>query len=212
MWGTHSYKLQLEVGSAATEYEPYKGDTFTMELGETVYGGSLNWATGELAIEYRAIVFDGVTHTARMTATDANVTRYCYITVYPTADEYPLKGGKAYVNRASSATISGSDGSALVVFIPESVTGAVSGDDRTTVVTKFNAVLKQWYNEGEPLVVVYSRRKPITVQLTPQEISALAGVNTIYSDTGDTAVTGRADPRVVLDRLTNAVLSLGGNV
>ena len=27
--GTHSYKLQLEIGTTATAYEPYQGDTFT---------------------------------------------------------------------------------------------------------------------------------------------------------------------------------------
>ena len=30
------------------EYEPYTGNTFTMDLGRTVYGGSLNWSTGLL--------------------------------------------------------------------------------------------------------------------------------------------------------------------
>ena len=45
-----------------------------------------------------------------------------------------------------------------------------------------------------------------------EQIPALPGVNTLYADTGEITVTGRADPRVALDRLTNAVLSLGGNV
>jgi hypothetical protein len=34
---------------------------------------------------------------------------------------------------------------------------------------------------------------PTTVQLTPYELSALAGVNTLYSDSGDTTVSGRKD-------------------
>ena len=32
-------KVQLELGSTATAYEPYNGDTFTVSFGQTVYGG-----------------------------------------------------------------------------------------------------------------------------------------------------------------------------
>lgn len=38
----------LEVGSTATPYEPYNGVTVTIDLGQTVYGGTLNPLTGVL--------------------------------------------------------------------------------------------------------------------------------------------------------------------
>ncbi len=37
----------LEVGSTATDYEPYTGTSVTVQLGRTVYGGTLNVLTGE---------------------------------------------------------------------------------------------------------------------------------------------------------------------
>ena len=40
----------LELGSTATAYEPYEGDTFNTELGRTVYGGSLDLTTGVLTV------------------------------------------------------------------------------------------------------------------------------------------------------------------
>ncbi len=52
----------------------------------------------------------------------------------------------------------------------------------------------------------------IETRLTPQKISALNGTNTLYSDTGDTTVKGKATPASVIEKLTNAIIALGGNV
>ena len=53
--------------------------------------------------------------------------------------------------------------------------------------------------------VVYELATPQTIQLTPQEIAALEGLNSLYSSTGDTAVAGRADmgwlTQGIMDRL-----------
>lgn len=52
-----------------------------------------------------------------------------------------------------------------------------------------------------------------TEEFAPGEaIPALDGVNTIWADSGDVTVTGKADPTAMFDKLTNAILSLGGNV
>ena len=44
--------FQVEVGTSATAFEEYQGDTYTINLGRTVYGGKFNWATGELTITH----------------------------------------------------------------------------------------------------------------------------------------------------------------
>lgn len=51
-----------------------------------------------------------------------------------------------------------------------------------------------------------------TTQLSPNDITAYPGVNTFWSSDGETEVKGYADMRVVLNKLTNAIISLGGNV
>lgn len=56
--------------------------------------------------------------------------------------------------------------------------------------------------------VVYELAEPQTVQLTPQEILALSGVNTIYSDTGNVTVSGRADPNAVIQQLAARIAAL----
>lgn len=45
-----------------------------------------------------------------------------------------------------------------------------------------------------------------------RNIHAFPGVNALISDCGDTAVSGRADPVAIIDKLTNAIIALGGNV
>lgn len=93
---TEISNVQVEIGDTATAYEPYRGESFTMEFGGTVYGGSLDWNSGVLT----------VTH--------------------------------------------GSDGAELA--------------------------------------------EPYTIQLTPQEIAGLEGLNTLYADNGNITVSCRLDP------------------
>jgi hypothetical protein len=47
--GTYS-KALMESGSIATAYEPYQGQFVTVQLGQTVYGGTVNVTTGELVV------------------------------------------------------------------------------------------------------------------------------------------------------------------
>lgn len=51
-----------------------------------------------------------------------------------------------------------------------------------------------------------------TTQLPAQKINALPGINILYSDTGDTTVVGRVNPVAVIEKLTNAIIALGGKV
>ena len=41
-----------------------------------------------------------------------------------------------------------------------------------------------------------------------QEILALSGTNTIYTDTGDTTVSGRADPNTIIQQLAARIAAL----
>ena len=43
--------VMLEKGTEATEYEPYQSKSVTVQLGQTVYGGTLNVTTGELTVD-----------------------------------------------------------------------------------------------------------------------------------------------------------------
>lgn len=50
--GTVSF--QVELGAAATDFEPANGQGFTADFGQTVYGGEFNWSSGKLTITHGA--------------------------------------------------------------------------------------------------------------------------------------------------------------
>lgn len=45
-----------------------------------------------------------------------------------------------------------------------------------------------------------------------EPVPAIAGINCIYADTGSVTVHGKADPVAIIEKLTNAIVSLGGNI
>ena len=45
--------LMLEISTMPTAYEPYLGETFTIALGQTVYGGTLDADTGTLTVTWK---------------------------------------------------------------------------------------------------------------------------------------------------------------
>lgn len=131
--------------TAPTTYTPYIGQTNTLTLPETVYGGTLDVESGVVTVEYR------------------------HISSY---------AGEALPGEWISDRDVYSSGA-----VP--TTGAQ---------------------------VVYKLAEPYTIQLTPQQITALSGVNTIYTDVDGVVITGSEDPKHTITELKNAIISLGGNV
>ena len=184
------------------DFEPYKGDTFTIDLGQTVYGGSFNWKTGELTIDRETTVLDG------------NSTKFRYIT---TVNGRTLC--VAYIKATSNqAVICSHLVTSKTTNYGDVYSAGTSWNELYAYIQPFadvqeaNAWLAEQYANGTPFTVCYELRDRITVQLTPQEILALAGTNCIFSNTGNTEVKGKADPAAIIEKLTNAIISLGGNV
>ena len=204
------FKPQLEIGAVATDFECYReGEEFTFDLGQTAIGGTLNWKTGELTLDKEILTFTGNEKWTHSTPKDG----YCRIqhssrSIF-TKDTCVCSHYKMYPNYNDTYTfpfIRANDGSGNWIYEGKQDGGYfASADD-------FKAFLAEQYAAGTPVQAVCKKDTPITVQLTSQEILALSGVNTLYSDTGDTTVTGKADPVKVIENLTNAIIALGGNV
>ena len=200
---------QLELGFAATAYEPYRGmDTFTLDLGQTVYGGSLNWKTGELTVDREVRTFKGTEKWTYSTPKDgccriqysgggvfSKDTRVCshYIMYTGYSAEYTFPYLRC------------NDGTSNWVYEGKQDGGYfASAED-------FKAYLAEQYAAGTPVQVICKMAASVTVQLTPQEITALSGTNNLYSSTGDTDVTGRADPQTVIQDLYDKINQLLAN-
>ncbi len=158
-------EIQLEVGSSATAYEPYKPITDTdIVFPSPVYGGTLDVVSGVLTVEWAGF---SATWGDGESATDmgSGITRK----VYPMVDYLTTGLANNMCNIApyqasESANVhfyysgSGSTNRKCRLFLPSDTPDTTA----VTVVTK----LSQTYE----------------VQLTPAQITALVGDNTIWSD------------------------------
>ena len=197
------WNIQVELGTSSSAYEPYCGEEITIDFGQTVYGGTYNWTTGLLTIDMMSVVYDcteggwsvyqsGDSATVfQRFAPEMDTTRVSKLRCNKLPTSYP----NAYYGRDNAIGL-GSNGY-IRMFIK---------DIEPTI-----DALNVWLTENE-LFVVYPMSAPITIQLTPQEMIALSCTNSLYSDMGNTTVSGRESINAVIERLTNAIIALGGNV
>lgn len=166
---------QLELGSTASSYEEYQGNTYPISLGQTVYGGVLDVVSGELLDDWYLKTYTG----------NENFSNYATVLVdsttspvgYAQSADYIICSHGTYAN-----AIRFSNSAKNSLQFPKTFFG-VSDD------TEFKALLTGWYNNGTPLQVCYRLATGQTTQLTPTDISTLTGVNNIWADSGDIRVT-----------------------
>lgn len=199
------FKPMLRVAGTSAVYEPYQGEEFTADLGQTVYGGSYDWQTGVLTVDKAFLTLSGATEFNFNNVT-GNISQFYY-----------SLAERAVVGEACVCShYVGSAEDAYNGKIDKTITARGSNlwicDSSFSSAAEFSAYLAEQYANGTPVQVAYPMATPVTVHLTPQEILALSGTNTLYSDTGDTDASGKADPNAVIEKLTNAIIALGGNV
>lgn len=215
-------QVQIELGSAATEYEPYRGTEFTLELGQTVYGGTFNWAAGELTVTHQSITVDGSGNfISGASSYNKAASTNRYLTV-PATGSRPGGGSVAFCDRllffTGTTGIWSSDdpvhrntfqlnANQLHINLANSLLGVGSDAPNEERTTAFDAYFRE-----NPTHFVIPLADPITVSLTPREVAALPGDNVLWSDSGNTTVSGKADLTQVIQTLTNAILALGGNI
>lgn len=155
--------LQVEVGSTATDYEPYQGETFTIALGDTIYGGVLDAAKGELTVTHKLIAAANIGWKATATAGLFNSGSAPKAGTTPLCNVLPCKSG-AWTSSVGEWVIFNNQGSQWVIR-----TDLTSPDELTA-----------WFAEHDAKVC-YELKKPVAVQLSPALISALEGLNTVTS-------------------------------
>lgn len=188
------FRIKLEIGSQVTPYEPYNQNSkaITLPFGQTVYGGTLDWNTGVLTIISEKLTFNGSES-------------FSYIEVfkgYSIPKDAKYKDGfLPLCNIAKGELVNQYDGYSLRAnygaFRFQGFANKYPDAD------SFKAFLQTQNAE-----VIAELVTPLTIKLTQQEILALSGVNTIYTDTGDTTVSGRADPTTIINQLAARIAAL----
>lgn len=217
----NNFKIQIAVvrGTVAPEnYEPYTGQTNTLTLPETTYGGSVDAVSGRGERARRMLSLDGTENwfTWGVNANNAAVTGFF---TYDIAD-YKVENEKgicSHLPHPSGDTWGGrnegigftSVGSSryLMCCVKTKILDDVSSD--AIAITSWKAYLAAQYAAGTPVQVCYKLATPVPFTATGgAALPALAGVNTVLTDADSVEVTGRADPIKRIEDLEAAVASI----
>lgn len=200
--------IWLVKGNEWRAYAPYTGQTATITLPRTIYGGTVDAVTGDAKSEYLKYTVNG---TEEFVFNDrADGTQYFSATIlqipnvndieesiktelcshYPIANPYMVKTACAWL-------------------LNQKVNYLRISDPRFSTVEEFKSYLAAQYAAGTPVQVCYKLASPVPITATgAQPIPALSGVNTLMTDADSVTVTGRADPIKRIIDLEDAVASM----
>ena len=165
--------FQLEIGDR-TSYHAYNGQTYTIDLGETHYGGEVDVVSGVLTVD-RAYVDLGTLSWAlengifrlnesigaKLTS-DTSAVAKMLCSVYKTVSQ------NAMGSTTTDQCIAGLNWS----------NGVRVKDSNYTTVADFKTAMNG-------VQLVYELATPLTIQLTPTAVKSLLGSNNVWADTGD---------------------------
>ena len=194
VWGGGTAKLYYEESGifegvlTAADFIPYDAQSATIQLGQTVYGGTVDVTTGVMTVDRAAL-----------TLTDA----YTYI--YGTAST-----GLPYIG-FSNTQIPAYDVKFDAIPICDrykpsrnaSIDFAIRTAMHSTYIydSRFTSLqtAKEIVNGTQ---LVFELATPLTIQLTPAQLTTLHGQNNVWSDADSVDVTYIADPKLYIARLT----------
>lgn len=176
-------EMQFEIAESASSLpSPYEAPTtYTTDLNQTVYGGTLDLVTGVLTVDRKMITLDGVTSGKRFNGV-FGATNNGYAAYWSEAipRDYSAISNRfvAYQFGVDSMPLGSFVGGSGVIttwtfILPSSIT---SKDEANA-----------WLAEN-PTTIVYELAQPQTYQLTPYQIQTLVGQNNVWSDAGSVEV------------------------
>lgn len=181
--------------TAPTTYKPYIGQTATLTLLETVYGGEVDAVTGGGQETWKTLTLDG---------TEGWAIRDTFIGVYNLLS--PTDNGKGICTHFDVKR--NYSGNCIIIEKNGTVYLGRALFDKYTVDT-WRAYLAAQNAAGTPVQITYKLAEPVPFTATgAQPIPAIAGVNTVLTDADSATVTGRADPIKRITDLEAAVASI----
>lgn len=158
-----TFRPMLVAWAEKADYEPYQGETFTLALGQTIYGGVLDAAKGELTVTHKLIAAANIGWKATATAGLFNSGSAPKAGATPLCNVLPCKSG-AWTSSVGEWVIFNNQGVQWVIQ-----TDLTSPDELTA-----------WFAEHDAKVC-YELKTPAAVQLSPAYIAAMEGRNIVFS-------------------------------
>ena len=181
-----TFFIWMNVGSTATSYEPYNGQTITINLDGTRYGGALDVLTGVLKVTNAIDTFDG---DENITVESSDGLRISY--ALPLSYAKKNTGTSISDMMSNSILLSTSGKNSEADRNKTTVRGAGWSGESIAYLFTAEGTLQtvdsvKAYLQEHPLQLLYQMNTPITVTgLTPAQISTLLGTNNIWADTGN---------------------------
>lgn len=178
-------KMMIRKVGTSDSYEPYQGNTYTTDLGQTVYGGTLDVTSGLLTVTHKIITPNGTGSYASLNQVRksgvATVNSYYFS---PDAESTSQAVGEKLCNMfewSDNADVA-SSASGTFYMATGQYRFTLPMDDTKNTAELVNAWIAQLYTNGTPLQLCVPLNTPTTVQLTPTQVETLAGSNTVMSD------------------------------
>jgi hypothetical protein len=180
------------------------GQTYTVNFGQTVYGGNLDLTTGVLTVTNGIYTFTGNETIVSLTSARFRIDIYNYIndidnnigpTDLPDAlmEVFQLVPKNTLQNYDNAFGLSNDGNPVVSLFLR--LNSSSTASDVVAAIT------------GTKLV--YPLATPVTYQLTPVQVQALLGVNNVFNDTnGDTEVKYKEGIQHYIDKKIAATQAL----
>lgn len=215
----NNFKFQIEVVEGTTTpstYAPYNGQTNTLTLPETVYGGEVDAVSSEGQETQKLVILNGTEswNSWGINAHNPAITGF-YTYDINDYDAINSKGICSHLETPNQDVWGGRNagiGFATVgssrYFMFSMMTSSLPDISAGHEVASLKAYLAAQNDAGTPVQIAYKLAEPIPFTATgAQPLPALAGVNTVLTDADSATVTGRADPIKRTTDLEDAVAS-----
>lgn len=161
--------------------------TYTITLGQTVYGGTLDVTDGKMAVDMRYQKVRDINWTMYSTA-QGNLFRSV------TLQNCDLPYDSTNIVCSEYRTVKASQRTEKTI--------SCGSDNRVDIIDSTYSDADSFKTAKGNVEIVYKLAAPIEIQLAPVTISAISGqTNNVWSDAGDVDVTYAADIKAYIDRL-----------
>lgn len=197
-------------------YKPYIGQTNTLTLPETVYGGEVDAVSGEGQDTQKLVILNGTeswyswginAHNPAITGFYTyDINDYDVINTKGICSHLETPNQDVWGGRNAGIGFATVESSSCLIFsiLTSSLPDISAGHE----VDSLKAYLTAQNAAGTPVQITYKLAEPVPFTATgAQPIPALAGVNTVLTDADSATVTGRADPIKRITDLEDAVAS-----
>lgn len=176
-----------------TEYVPYTGNTVTLSLPETIYGGTVDATSGEGRNEWKIITIDAneIKFSIRGNSAYWNLPNGIAAGI--------AKGSKIVCSHFISTTFSINEPYEFLFTQPTNLHGLFSNVD------ELNDYCAAQYAAGTPVRIAYNLANPVSFEADGAvALPGLQGINTVLTDADSVAVTGREDLLHVLSGIQSS--------